>query len=352
MITGATRERLEWILECALQAPSADNHHPVVFDPSGETIAIRSRGMKLPGRGRYMRILELLSLGALVENLVIAASRFGLATDTRLMPDPDDLDLLVECRLDPGAVSADPLCSSIPLRHTSRAVLFRGPPMSDVEQAELADSAHAQPGCDLHWFDSGAARRRVLGLMRRAETERFRSRVLHGDLFSAIRFDVGWSTSCAEGLPPGCLGVEKPFRPLFAALRHWPVMRAANAFGAHLLLGVRSSYLPARLAPHLGLLAVADDDHQSVFDAGRAFERLWLTVTAQGRVLQPMPAAALYAQREATAEGIPEALRDSLAQAWREILGEAMPVMLFRLGFSPPPAVVTGRRPLAEHLAR
>lgn len=188
--------------------------------------------------------------------------------------------------------------------------------------------------------------------MRRAETERFRNPLLHAELFSAIRFDVGWQQSCPEGLPPGSLGVEPPLRPFFALLRHWRVAKLANVVGTHQMLGFRSCYLPCRLAPHLGLLSVKNSDNQSLFDAGRSFQRLWLLATAHGRVLQPMPASALYARPGALAEGIPEALQQGLAAGWKELLGEATPLMLFRMGSAAQSAIVSGRPPVADYLER
>ena len=179
--------------------------------------------------------------------------------------------------------------------------------------------------------------------MRRAETERFHNQQLHEELFSAIRFDVGWHRACEEGLPPGALGVEPPLRGLFALLRHWPVMRLANRIGAYHVLGLRSCYLPCRLAPNLGLLAVKKTDTASVFEAGRAFQRLWLTATLQGRVLQPMPASALYALDGSTEEGIPNRLQQALKAGWQACLGGSIPLMLFRMGMAIPSSIKAGR---------
>lgn len=345
-----SREQEDSILESAVLAPSADNHHRIVFERGENTLWVRGTEPLLLRSDGYKRVLALLSLGALAENLSIAASRLGVVVEMLLLPDPARTELLLHCRLQAQEVQTDPLYHSIPLRHTNRALLFRGPRMSDVEQAELGAAVLAYPGSRLLWFDSREQRRPVLQLMRRAETERFRNRLLHAELFSAIRFDVGWHTSCAEGLPPGSLGVESALRPFFALLRHWPMERLANMFGLHQLLGARSCYLPCRLAPHLGVLAVTNPDQQSIFEAGRSFQRLWLAATGHGRVLQPMPASALYAWPGAVADGIPAGLQATLAAGWRVILGDACPVMLFRMGFAPQSSIVTGRRQVGDYL--
>lgn len=344
------QEQLHFILESAILAPSADNQHRIRFQLAGDTILVRHTQAAIPPQGGYKRVLALLSLGAVSENLTIAASRFGIQAETILFPDPTQPDWILKIRLIPDQAVVDRLWQVIPLRHTNRQVYFRGPKMSAAEQGELDEAPLAYPACQLVWLDEPVRRRQALRLMWRAETERFHNRLLHEELFSAIHFDVGWHATCPEGLPPGALGVEAPLRPLFSLLRHWSVMRLANFLGAHYLLGFRACYLPCRIAPHLGLLAVKKTDSQSVFDAGRAFQRLWLAATSQGRVLQPMPASALYALDGARAEGISAELLRGLAEGWEAELDGSIPLMLFRMGTAKPLSIVTGRRMVEDYL--
>ena len=344
------QEQLRFILDSAILAPSADNRHRIRFRSSGNTIHVHLTQAISLADGGYKRVLALLSMGAVAENLTIAASRFGIQAETTLCPDPKNPDLIMEIRLQPDRAVVDPLWQVIPLRHTNRQVWFHGPKMSAAERGELGAAVYPQSACQLLWLDEPARRGSALRLMRDAETERFRNRLLHDELFSAIRFDVGWHATCSEGLPPGALGVEVPLRGFFTLLRKWPIARLANLLGAHHLLGWRSCSLPYRLAPHVGVLAVKDSDHQSVFDAGRAFQRLWLTVTRQGRHLQPMPASALYALDGSPAGGIPEKLQQDLARGWEDTLAGAKPVMLFRIGIAKATPVVAGRPPTETFL--
>lgn len=343
-------EQLSVILESAILAPSADNQHRIRFELAGDIIKIRSREAKLPHPHGYKWVLALLSLGAVSENLKIAAARFGIKAETVLLPDPTQPDLILQVFLQRDQAIVDPLWQVIPCRHTNRRPRFRGPAMTASELSELDTAAHSYPACQLVWLDQSAQRRQAIRLMRLAETERFRNRLLHEELFSAIRFEMGWRTECVEGLPPGALEVEPPLRPFFALLRHWQVMRFVNLLGAHYMLGFRSCDLPCRLAPHLGLLGVKNFDTQSVFDVGRSFQRLWLAATAQDRVLQPMPASALYALSMVPDEGIPVALQQELAQGWKVSLHDVIPLMLFRMGKAKPSSIVAQRRELGAYL--
>lgn len=344
-------EELRYILESAILAPSADNRHRIRFRISEDEIRVFHTGAPVAHQGGYLRALVLLSLGAVAENLTIAASRYNILVEPAPFPDPLTPNLAVVATLKRGAGMADPLWSAIPERHTNRQVVYRGPRLGASELHALEAAAHTVPGSSLVWLDEKPLRQRALSIMRRAETERFHNRELHEELFSAIRFDAGWHATCQEGLPPGALGVEPPLRPLFALLRRWPVMYAARLLGAHYMLGWRSCDLPCRLAPNLGLLAVSHPDTPSVFNAGRAFQRIWLAATQQGRVLQPFPASALYALDGAQDEGIPNDLQRSLAEGWQRLLPGQTPLMIFRMGKARPHAIHSGRGALPGYLA-
>ncbi len=346
-----SQEQLHFLVESAIQAPSADNKHPVQFELKGESILIHHARTDWSEHG-YKRVLDSLSLGALLENLALAASQLGFGVNPQLLPDSTQPGLILRLDLQTDAVSADTLWQAIPLRHTSRHLWFRGPKLSTSQRAHLDLAASSHPECCLHWLDDTVVRRQSIALMRRAETERFRNKLLHEELFSAIRFDVGWHRTCEEGLPPGALAVEPPLRGLFAQLRHWRVMRLANRVGAHHLLGWRSCDIPCRLAPHLGLLAVKTPDTGSVLATGRAFQRLWLTAASQGWGLQPMPASALYALNGAVKEGIPLRLNQILRNGWQALLGDDVPLMLFRMGRAPTSAITSGRPPANYFLSR
>lgn len=343
--------QMRFILESAIHAPSADNQHRIRFEVDGNILLVRLTDVALPPKGGYKRVLMLISLGALAENLAIAASRFGLEAVIDFLPADAPSDCVVRVGFKNAGSERSPLCSQIPLRHTNRSMLFRGPGLADEDKEELQAGVPRFAGVNLHWLDVPARRRQAVRLMRFAEALRFRARLLHEELFSAIRFEIGWKNSCAEGLPPGALGVEKPLRPFFAMMRHWPLMRFLNLFGAHRILGWRAGGLPAWLAPNLGVIAVEAPDDQSICAAGRAFQRLWLDVTRRGLVLQPLPASALYALDGARQEGVAEQLWLRLRQGWRSLLPAATPLMLFRVGRAAKPAVNTGRKPLASYFA-
>lgn len=353
-MSNPTPEQLRFILESGILAPSADNRHRVRFDVDQAGVNVWHTGGELPEAGGYKRVLALLSLGAVSENLTVAASRFGIRAEPVLFPDPGKPDLIFKAVWKPWANRTEdtrPLWEEIPRRHTNRSLRYRGPGLPVEDRARLVRVTAASPGCGLAWLDASRPRRHALALMRLAEGERFRNRVLHEELFDAIRFDVGWQQSCDEGLPPGALAIEPPLRPAFALLRHWRIMRLVNLVGGYRVLGWRAADLPCRFAPHLAVISVRQPDDEAIFSAGRAFQRVWLAATQLGLVLQPLPASALYALEGARQEGIPDDLQQRLRKGWSAHLPGRYPIMLFRMGRAATSAVTTGRRPIASYLS-
>lgn len=349
-MSSPTPDQLRFILESGILAPSADNHHPLRFEVDEAGVNVWYSGGELPAAGGYRRVLALLSLGAVSENLTVAAGRYGIRAEPVPFPAPDRPGLIFRVEWARSDAEEPSLWEEIQRRHTNRTLRYRGPGLSVEARARLERAADALPGCGLTWLDEPRTRRHALALMRLAEGERFRNPVLHEELFGAIRFDVGWRQGCDEGLPPGALAIEAPLRPAFAWLRRWAAMRAVNLAGGYRMLGWRAADLPCRFAPHLAVIAVRKTDDASVFRAGRAMQRVWLEATRLGMALQPMPASALYAWRGAVEEGVPEGLQQRLRGGWEAILPGESAVMVFRMGRAQASPVTAGRKPLDSYL--
>jgi len=340
-------QQLRFVLESAILAPSADNKHRIRFSGDGDELHILGTDPELPPAGSYRRVLALLSLGALAENAIIAATRFGVGTSIDLLPEQSRPDTLLRLRFNPNHLETveESLWRVIPDRQTNRRLRFRGPRLTSDQQAALEQRCSDEHGTRLVWLDEPPLRRAALKLLRMAESERFRNPILHEELFSSIRFDAGWETSTEEGLPPGALGIEVPLRPFFSRLESWPIMRALTRAGVHHALGLRAADLPCRLAPHLVILSIQAQTDSASFAAGRSLERVWLDLTQFGFAVQPMAAAALYAMPTSTSDGIPQNLQRNLADAWIRLLPESQPLIALRIGHSMEMPVRTSRPP-------
>ena len=328
-------------MQAAVLAPSADNNHVVRFKKTDSGIAVHliPEFLEVP-HGK--RILGLIACGAVLENIKLRALALGLASEVDCTTENMANGILVQIRFSRTDPISDALEHAIPTRHTNRK-FFQSRKVPELQRNEIASEASQIPGTSLLWLDEGARRSTALRLVRLAETQRFRSFELHQELFSAVRFDAGWYSTVSEGLPPGSLEVEAPLRLMFALLRHWPVMRALQFLGAHIMIGARASYVPCRFSPHLAVITAKTNSEDSAINAGRALQRVWLRAAGLSVAVQPLAASALYALTNYA--GVPEGLREALGDGWKQIAGNDFPFMVLRMGYASAPAVRSARLP-------
>lgn len=346
-------QALRRILEAGIRAPSAENRHFLRFEPMPEGMRLVSTDTPTWDRQPHRRMLALVSLGAVVENMSLESATCGHALSVRWFPEPSRPEAMAELRWKAQAGAGDPLAAAIAERHTNRR-FYRREPLDAATLEELVVAASPVPGAGLLWLQDPSLRRWALKAVRLAETERFRRPALHEELFGAVRFELGWRKSTPEGLPPGALEVEPPMRPMFSALRRWPLMQALSFIGMHHTLGLRAADLPCRLAPHLGLIVCdAPREPLRALGAGRALQRVWLAATARGLAFQPMAAATVLARQRPGDGWVSPPVREELLKLLQHVTGGRgdAAYMFFRVGRAQAPSVVTERLPLDHYLA-
>lgn len=338
-------EQLRHILAAGIAAPSAENRHYLRFELKPGSVHLVSTDTPTWIQQPHRKVLALIACGAVIENMTLRAAAAGLLQATRWLPDPARPELVAECLWSACAPTADPLEAAIPERHTNRR-FFRRRAVAPAVIEQMTAAAEAIPGARLLWLDEPRQRSLALQAIRMAEGERFRRQALHHELFSAIRFELGWQQSCDEGLPPGALEVEPPARAPFAAMARWPLMRALARIGMHHTLALRAADLPCRLAPHLGLV-LCDAPNVSLrsLGAGRSLQRVWLGATAGGIAFQPMAAAIALAHQHAGGDWVSPAVQQQIRDRLQRLTGgrAECACMFFRIGHAAAPSVVTQR---------
>ena len=340
------RDALLDIVRSGILAPSADNEHVFRFELLSKGIRLWPTPAFATATGDLPRVLGLLSMGAVLENMQLRAGQLGLTLDAHWLPITEDQPML-DLQASTSLVAPEDLANAIPERHTNRR-MYHGPGLTEVESAALNEAVAPVQGTRLVWLQ-GAQRRQALKLIWAAESERFLRQQLHHDIYSSIRFDTSWTDSTEWSLPPGALEIEMPMRPFFKALRHWPLMRWLNWLGVHRLVGLRAGWLPAWQAPALGVLVTSLPLTPGAVAVGRALERLWLRCSLLELAFQPLAASAVLMQTSCSEGGASGQLRATLAQGWQGIAPGSLPLMVFRLGRAARPSVRSGRRPVADY---
>lgn len=341
------RHTKENILSAGIAAPSADNSQPWRFAWSDDILDLRIDASRSGGVSDARYVLSDLAAGACLENMLVRARSLGFVADVQIFPQQDDERWVarIRWRRDPAGGQVEPLAGAIERRHTDRRFPWRGPITADT-RARLNAQAERIPGQRLWWAQTPDERKAALGIIRQAETLRFRSPVLHAELFSTIHFSAGWRSVCEEGLAPATLAVEPPMRPAFQALRRPAVMAMFDRLGAANALGWRSAWLPIRLSPGLCLLVIPSTTRSDVLAGGRALQRVWLQATLEGLSVQPYAAPGVLGLGFVTVEPAFRPVLSRLGAALNKLCAPGYGLVFLRLGQARTmPRHRSGRRP-------
>lgn len=260
-LDGTTLERL---LSAAVAAPSIHNTQPWRFRLDPETLTVEIRAAEYRGLHHIDptgRVLHL-SAGCAVLNLRVAVEHFGWEPVPRLLPRPDEPDLLATVRLEDTArmSSRASLYDAVWRRHSSRFP-FSERPLPAALLTELAEAAHAEGARLLH-LPSGQTDR-VLRLTGEAE---------HRDAddphrVTESRHRVVKTDDSGLGMPPSVLGPQD-FRDRVPT----------RDFGAHHVETLAAR--PFEQRPAIAVLSTAHDSRTDWLRAGQALERVLLIATA------------------------------------------------------------------------
>jgi nitroreductase len=320
--TGPPEERAAFLLEYATLAPSSHNSQPWAFEIAENVIRVyvdRARQLSVAdpdGRELY------LSVGCALENLLLAAERFGLGYTVEYLPGDErpaaggaGLRHVATVRLDPTPstpATESALFEAITERHTNHRP-YEATPVPDALLEQFERDATAD-GLGLRLVTDRTRRDAVAALQTRADERQFDD--------PAYREELGY------WIGTGALGAN------------WLAARIGQLAVRHLDMGEREGHKNSRLvtsAPVVAVLTAERDGTETWLEAGRAFERIALRAASEGLAVHPMSQVLEVAE-----------LRDELSTLLD--LGGASPLHLFRLGYAEPDGTRTPRRPVDEVL--
>ena len=345
--------RLRAILDLARWAPSGDNSQPWRFEIlSPRHVVVHAVAPQL-GVYDLEGHASLLSVGALLETLRIAASVDGFIVHTRLRNESGADLARVDVRLEEAAgIAADPLHAFILTRSVQRRALQT---RALDESTRQALEASLGPGFRVVWFAEPRERLRLAWLVVRSA----KIRLTIPEAYVVHRQVIEWDARTSEDrIPDQALGADRlSVRSMRWVLHSWPrVQRMNRWFGGTLAPRLQLELIPGmRCAAHFALIAerapVGVDDHLA---AGAAMQRFWLTATSLGVQMQPQHtplAFAAYVRRGIAFTQVASATARAVAIAamLERLLGTGVAeraVFLGRLGHGPAATARSLRLPL------
>jgi hypothetical protein len=334
---GSEAEKLRFLVNYAVLAPSKCNAQPWLFELCGSSLdLICDRNWAFRVTDPQSRELTL-SCGAALLNLRLAAQHFGYMLLVETFPWPGDRYLVARVRL--GAArgadrmpyssrhaakepSDEELFGALRRRRTHPGSFWNGAPPDEV-LARCCDAA-TQNGAWLHFVKDAATRQKVAALVAQADREQMAERSSRRELARWIHPARGRSK---DGVSGSSYGLSGPFNLLTPGL---PLLIKTLNLGT--LIGAHHRELVER-APVLAVLGSTSDTPQAWLAAGQALELVFLQATVAGLT------ASFLNQ--------PIEVEDLRSQLCRLVGGEGFPQVLLRLGYGSSTSH-TPRRPAEE----
>jgi nitroreductase len=311
---GTPEERLAFLLNYAILAPSSYNSQPWKFNVSGDVIRI------FADKSRWLQVADAdqrelyISLGCALENLLVAEEHFGYSSHVTYFPENEDS--VASIKLNPGVYSPHyqntSIFQAILTRHTNTMPYERRPVSEGAIKA--LQNLSAEEGVHLYLTSDPGFK------------DKFRELVVSAD--QAEYSDVNYKSELGHWLGQGTMGPTG----IQALIAQMDVV--------FLDVGPKQTRNDAELVnstPVLGFLITEENNREAQVRAGQAFERLWLAATAINLSVQPMSQVLEIPKTKAKLT---------------ELLPEGHLQQVFRLGFSESIPEHTPRRPLEEVLAK
>ena len=346
----------EQILDLARWAPSGDNTQPWRFEIIHPAhIVVHGFDTRehcvydINGRPSH------LAIGALLENIAIAASTHGLRANIEYRKNsPDDTPLFDVYLVSDPQTRADPLAPYIRTRSVQRRPL-QSRPLTKREKHALASSVGE--GYHILWLEGWDKKWQMAKLLFRNAKLRLTMPEAYAVHSQVIEYRARYSQ---DRVPDQAVGLD----PITTALMRW-VMRSwgrvefFNTFLAGTLLPrIQLDLIPA-LACASHFVIVADQAAQTLPDyvaAGRAMQRFWLTSTQLGLQLQPEMTPLIFATyirtgtRFSNTPGMWEQAQELSEQLERQIGKQTLSDAVFmgRIGAGNVPTARSTRLPLTH----
>jgi len=287
---------LSEILDLARWAPSGDNTQPWRFAiEADDRVAVYGYDTRAQCVYDLDGHPSQISIGALLETIALAATRFGLDAEiTRRQGSPDQAPVFDVHFRQVAGISEDALVSQIRERRVHRRPL-RLRRLSDQEKKAL--EAAVEPGFRLSWWEGWQRRGKFACL----NFSNAKIRLTLPEAYSVHRNAIEWGARFSEDrVPDTALGASAPTLTLMRwAMASWGRITFLNQY----LAGTIAPRVELDLLPGLACAAhcvlVAQSAPTKLADyvaAGRALQRFWLTATSLGLQFQPQYTPLVFAR--------------------------------------------------------
>lgn len=314
--SGSLAEKLRFLVRYAVLAPSSHNTQPWKFRIRGNQIDV------FIDEGRWLKVADddqrelHISVGCAVENLIVAATRFGLGCQTEYLPDAKEPTHAASVFFgrDDAAIQDRPnnMFAMIPVRHTNHGE-YDGRPIS----ADILDQLRGcciEPDFTVQLTDDESIKKKVDDLVVQADAIEFAD--------PAFREELGY------WIGQGVFGTS------------WLMSKIGRLAVTHINVGASTARKDSAVlmsSPILGLISSNDNSRETQIRVGQVYQRLSLLAASFGIWCQPM-------------SQIVQIDEIKMEVAKLQSNPKLVPQLPFRLGFAAPEKHRTPRRSVDDVL--
>jgi hypothetical protein len=341
------------ILETAILAPSVDNCQPWLFHVKDDSIEIYLDLKRAEFFGDTNYTASYVTLGAVIENIIIASNHCGYHASVTHFPSPGN-NLIACIKLSEGYKEKPSLYGYLSLRCTNRRIFKKSTIPTNILES-IRNGVKDIVGANVSLINDRETIKKIACLVKKNDRVIFEHRFLHEGLFRWIRWDEDELDKTRDGLPITSLELNKPQQKAFKLISSWKTIDFLNKFGISKIIS-GYSYRLVKSASAVGLITMDNNSPEDYINGGRAFERIWLIATSGGLAFQPFGGIVFLTTklRLYGGEGFSLKQQKSLEEIYSSlcnifpIKNNNALIILFRIGYAEPPSQRTLRRPLNE----
>ncbi len=280
---GIPMDILTYIVTMGTWAPSADNIQLWKFAWDGRTLSLLKDSEKTGFFYDVNKESTHLTFGALIENISISASHFGLKVEIDLFPKDAAAECIANLKFFAESIEEDPLFENVLSRCVNREFYTKKQIAQNII-SDLKEMFSQSSDAELIWVDNEKEKKILQKVVFDADRILFEEKRLHQGLFRWINMENGVKK---DGMDLDVLGLNYMQQLIFPLMAEWKKMKLMNKIGASRLAAFNSVRL-LKSSSAYGLIAIKNRKPETYVAGGRIMERFWIKANSLGLSLQPM----------------------------------------------------------------
>lgn len=342
-------ETIKHILKLAINAPSGHNYQPWKFRIQGSTLSL----FNIPERDttiyNFLQRGSYMAHGALIENILIAASRFQYKGIVSLFPREGgrDCTAIILFEPSPGLKESD-LSPSLSQRTTNRKP-YKNVVLQSLHREEITSISEELAGsASLRLIEDVEKKKALAKAFSCNERLALENYAVHQSLFPHVVWSEKEELEKRSGLYIKTFELPFPAQIAFRMFRNWNFVRVV---GRHVSQSVAKQNAGVYAsASAIGLITIPHDSDADFVIAGRLLEKTWLAATKHGLSLQPLAAVLYLGQRilAGDREQFSEEQAKLIETAYNAIqhefnISSEVMAMAFRIGYDGTPSAYSSK---------